>query len=224
MAEREKQVVLEIGVGGHPFPVNPTMVESRDGRQLSRNFRGGLVYIGIDNVRDSNRYWDGIMAFLHGIESPEETPEVDKRLVLHNLALAQRKYLLEKPDENINFMVADAHNLPFAPESIDEVFFSNVFGSQLTDDSLKKILSDVSRVMKPNGKIVVRETGTPQWSWRDSLPALLGDYGFEVEEFVNYGNQRYEKLLDTYCATFEDVSTKPHPFREDMYFCIAKKI
>jgi SAM-dependent methyltransferase len=225
MIERNEnsKVVLEIGVGGHPFPVNPTMLDSHDGRQLNRSFRNGSMYVGIDSLRDPNRYWDSVMAFFQGADLPESSPDEDKRLIIGNLAEVQKMYGELKPDENINFMMADAHNLPFAPNSVDEVFFSNVFGSQLGEDSLEKILSSVSRVIKSDGKVVIRETGTPWWSWPEKLPDFLKENGFEVEEFANYGSPRYQEFLDTYGATFEDVDKESNILIEDMYYCVAKK-
>jgi len=137
MTERNdnSKVVLEIGVGGHPFPVNPTMLDSHDGRQLNQNFKDGSMYIGIDSIRDPNRYWDSIMAFFQGTDLPESSPGEDKKLVIRNL---------------------------------------------------EKILSNVSRVIKPDGKIVIRETGTPWWSWPEKLPDFLKENGFEVEEVANW--------------------------------------
>lgn len=218
-------VVLEIGVGGYPFPVNPTMLESHGGRQLSREFKDGSMYIGKDYPHDPNRYWHNVMAFIVGKEEMEPLTR-EQREVLHaNLARAQTYSFEKKPGESINFLIADAHNLPFRENSVDEVFLNNVFGSQLTNESLEKILENINYVLKPEGQIVIRETGTPQWSWQEQLPDLLAEKGFKVDEMVNHGSKSYSELLDIYGATFEDVDPDINPYgQEMMYYCIASKV
>jgi hypothetical protein len=218
MSERKK-IHLEIGVGAYPFPVNPTMIDSRDGRTLERNFTGNSVYVGIDSYPDPNRYW---FNFLAGEEPFAPLTSRQKQLFINNLSQAKSEFSQKKPNENINFLLADAHNLPFAPESVSEVFLSNVFGSQLLDESLGEILTNVSRVLIKDGAVVIRETSTPHWSFPDALPSLLAEYGFKAEEFAKYGTKKYDELLGKYGATYEDLDEET--FKSDMYFCIAKKI
>lgn len=225
MAERNRNigVILEIGVGAYPFPTNPTMLKSHDGRKLGREFREGSMYIGIDCPPDPDRYWHNIMAFMRGGEDMEPLTQEQREVFHKNLANAQKYFSQDRPMESINFLVADAHYLPFKDGSMDEVFLSNVFGSQLSYHSLELILKNIERVVRPSGKIVIRETGTPQWSWREDMPDMLKKHGFSSVEFVGYGSHGYSELLNTYGATFEDVDRGFKLFQEDMYYCIASR-
>lgn len=203
MTERDKPgVVLEIGVGGNIYPVNPTMLMSQDGRQLERTFSHGSIYIGVDCITEPDRYWDSIMSFM--LEGWVRAPlsEEERQQFRKDFSSVQSFFKNTRPNENINFIVADAHDLPFRDGCIDEVFLSNVFDSQLEDRSIDRILENVSRVLRPGGRMVIRETATPQWSWQEMLPNTLGGYGFNVEEMVNYGSARYNQLLGIYGATF----------------------
>jgi len=61
---------------------------------------------------------------------------------------------------DINFIVGDAESLPFADETFDAVTIS--FGLRNMPDPLA-VLTELSRVTKPGGRLVVCELSTPPW-------------------------------------------------------------
>lgn len=77
---------------------------------------------------------------------------------------------------------ADARNLPFVDETADEFVLTNVFGDQGLShpEYYGKILQEVARVLKKNGKIYITETYTPGFvpefmkvsKNQDGLPAV----------------------------------------------------
>ena len=58
---------------------------------------------------------------------------------------------------------ADARNLPFADEAVDEFVLTNVFGDRGLShpEYYGEILQEIVRVLKKNGKIYITETYTP---------------------------------------------------------------
>jgi hypothetical protein len=211
--------VLEIGVGGYPFPPNPTMLESWDGRELDRKFVDGSMYIGIDYFPDPNRYW--IHPFVEE-DSQEPLNDEQRQILIKNLRGVSTYFIQQRTGESIHFLVADAHQLPFPDQSISEVFMSNVIGSQLGYGSVSKILINIERVLSQDGHLVIRETMTPQWSFEDDLEDNLKQHGFQITEMAKFGTDRYNEYLNTYGATREDID--PDWSRESMYYCTASRI
>lgn len=65
--------------------------------------------------------------------------------------------------ENTMAVNADARNLPFADEAVDEMIFTNVFGEAGTSAPtyFNSILQEAVRVLKKDGTILITETYTP---------------------------------------------------------------
>jgi len=61
---------------------------------------------------------------------------------------------------NINFVVGDAQSLPFADETFDAVTVS--FGLRNMPDP-QRVLTELARVTKPGGRLVICELSTPPW-------------------------------------------------------------
>ena len=69
------------------------------------------------------------------------------------LALARER--CKKENVKINLKLARAEKLPFKNESFDCCIFANVLHHVETDDGRKKALSEMIRVMKPEGRAFV---------------------------------------------------------------------
>lgn len=78
--------------------------------------------------------------------------------------LARKKY------PNNNFMVADNLNLPFSDNNFDKVFSVAVLHSIPSEEFRREVLSELKRVMKPGGLLILTV-----WNvWRkDTLPLLI---------------------------------------------------
>jgi demethylmenaquinone methyltransferase/2-methoxy-6-polyprenyl-1,4-benzoquinol methylase len=84
------------------------------------------------------------------------------------LAIGKEKIKKLKLDERIEMMVGDSENLPFQDATFDVVTVS--FGIR-NFENLKKGLSEILRVLSPNGKLIVLETSVP-----DQFPFKQGYY------------------------------------------------
>lgn len=225
MAERETtyketavtpRVVLDLGVGAYPWPPQPTMLQSSDGRELPRHFKDGKIYIGMDMPEDPGRYW---VHFFAGQEPKTPPTDKEKKAVFNNLSLAQQYFRSLQPGENINFMAADGHKIPLKDCSVDEIYLSDVLGSQLLFDSTAKIMREVARVIKKTGQVVIKESVSPQWSNPENLPSDLESFGFEVREHIKYGGTRYDDLLNIYGQTYQ--VEEDDILADERYFLIA---
>lgn len=218
MSKEKPGIVLEIGVGAYPLRPNPTMLSSYDGRETMRKFNNGSMYIGIDMPDDPNRYWYN---YIFGEEPRTPLSSEERNILMRQFAGAQKELNAIRPGENMQLMVADGHKTPFKDASIDEVYLSNVIGSQLQSESQTSLLAEVKRILKNTGKIVIRETYTPYNADPDfNLPELLDQFGFEIDELAKFGDQRYGELQDVYGVGEEELD-RQH-LRSDMYYCIAK--
>ena len=214
--ESTPRVVLDLGVGAYPWPPQPTMLQSSDGRELPRHFNGNRVYIGMDMPEDPNRYWVHFFAD----EEPKKLPtEDEKKAVTQNLALTQKHFRSLRPEEKLSFMSADGHHIPLRNASVDEVYLCDVLGSQLVNQSANQIMKEVARVIKNSGQVVIRENVTPQWSNVKSLPGDLASFGLEVRECKKYGSSSFDELVNIYGQTFQ--VTEDDILAEDRYFLIA---
>lgn len=75
------------------------------------------------------------------------------------LAVGNQKIKKLNLEEKIQLSIADSENLPFQDHSFDAVSVS--FGVR-NFENLNKGLSEILRVLKPNGRLVILETSVPE--------------------------------------------------------------
>lgn len=110
---------------------------------------------------------------------------------------ANKKY------KHIDFEIADVMNLPYEDNSFDIASIS--FGIRNVDDIIKG-LSEMARVVKPGGKVVVLEFGQPK--------GIFGKiYSFYSEKIMPFVGKLIAKDEDAYQYLHETSST--FPCRED---------
>ncbi len=64
--------------------------------------------------------------------------------------------------QNATFIEARGEQLPLKNESVDEIFFGNVFGApRIPEHKKAKFLDEAERVLKTGGSLVIKETNTP---------------------------------------------------------------
>lgn len=223
MEKQRPGIVLEIGVGSHPYRTHPSMVLSLDNRESIRKFDQGSIYIGIDRPDRPEDYW---IADEMGEEPREPFKEEDKQAFNQQLSDVQR-YLKElKPKENINLVVADGHKLPFRDNSVDEVFLSNVVGSQLTRKAEGSIFREIDRVLKSGGKVVIRETLTPHLAFAGvKVSDFLFGHNLRLLEVVSFGSARYEELQGVYGVGHEEMQEFSDKYLMSfMFYVIGEKL
>lgn len=99
---------------------------------------------------------------------------------------------------DVEFEVADAMHLPYADATFDAASIS--FGIRNVD-APRVALSDMARVVKPGGKVVVLEFGQP----RGIMGMLYGTYSRYVIPFIGglvTGNRQAYEYLPTTAAAF----------------------
>lgn len=90
----------------------------------------------------------------------------------------------------LEFVFADATNLPFEDQSVDAVTIS--FGLRNVEKP-KKALTEMQRVLKPGGKVVICEFS------RVTVPVIRNLYGFYLKRIL----PRLSKLLAKNSAAYE---------------------
>jgi demethylmenaquinone methyltransferase/2-methoxy-6-polyprenyl-1,4-benzoquinol methylase len=102
----------------------------------------------------------------------------------------------------IDFVWADATQLPFDDDSFDAATIS--YGLRNVSDP-RKALAEMSRVVKPGGRVVIAEFSTPpsslirspyQWYGRHALPRIAGLINREAAEAYRYLNESIEAWPD----------------------------
>ncbi|QAB18667.1 bifunctional demethylmenaquinone methyltransferase/2-methoxy-6-polyprenyl-1,4-benzoquinol methylase UbiE [Leucobacter muris] len=102
----------------------------------------------------------------------------------------------------IDFVWADATQLPFDDDSFDAATIS--YGLRNVSDP-RKALAEMSRVVKPGGRVVIAEFSTPpsslirspyQWYGRHVLPRIAGLINREAAEAYRYLNESIEAWPD----------------------------
>src|SRR3990167_631471 len=73
----------------------------------------------------------------------------------------------EKGTKNALFVQADAQNTPFDSETIDTIYFGNVFGGVYDGDNAPegtrdRFIQEARRILKPTGRVIIFENLTPE--------------------------------------------------------------
>lgn len=219
-------IYLEVGVGGDMFTPNPTML--MPGTRGSRQFVDGAHYVGVDYPKDPQRYWIEDLAYYMGDEEALIQARTPGDIMRVYAALRGVQNIIRSvcDGESIQFMVADGERLPLADDSVNEVYACDVFGSQLKRPSIERLVTESHRVLRPGGRLVVRECFTPRWNGPENLRCSLEERGLRIAQVVKFGSAEYETLAGEYGTTqYENPATNPDfdEHAKDMYFCVATK-
>lgn len=104
----------------------------------------------------------------------------------------------KKEELEIIIVEADALNLPFDDNSFDKCFIS--YGIRNVD-SVEKCLSEIYRVLKPNGRLIILETGKPDGI--ASLPYLVySNYILPIIGYLIAGDSKSYKYLNESAKKF----------------------
>lgn len=121
--------------------------------------------------------------------------------------------------KNLNFIKADATETPLKDNSVDEVFIGNVAGA-ISNWITKKILGEARRVIKPTGKLVIKETNTPEDL--ELLKNTLMREGFSIEKIVTSNSSDLEEAIDPYEHLIKMGETKNRFRLTESYIIFAK--
>lgn len=117
------------------------------------------------------------------------------------LNVGRKKITKKKLDQTITMMVGDSENLPFENDSFDAITVA--FGIR-NFENLEKGLSEILRVLKPNGIFVILETSVPF-----KTPYKQG-YKFYTKYVLPKIGKLFSKDQLAYSYLSESASVFPH--------------
>ena len=117
------------------------------------------------------------------------------------LEVGRKKITNKKLDETITMMVGDSENLPFDNDTFDAITVA--FGIR-NFENLEKGLSEILRVLKPNGIFAILETSVPS-----KTPYKQG-YKFYTKYILPSIGKLFSKDQMAYSYLSESASVFPH--------------
>ena len=129
------------------------------------------------------------------------------------LSVGEKKVKSLGLTDRIHMQVADSENLPFPDESFDAVTVS--FGIR-NFEHLNKGLSEIKRVLRPNGRLVILETSVPT-----RFPYKQG-YKFYTKFIVPLMGRLLAKNKNAYAYLSE--SAAKFPFGKQMAQILSQEI
>jgi demethylmenaquinone methyltransferase/2-methoxy-6-polyprenyl-1,4-benzoquinol methylase len=127
------------------------------------------------------------------------------------LEVGKKKIVQKKLDKRIEMILGDSENLPFEDNSIDAITVA--FGIR-NFENLEKGLSEIVRVLKPNGVFVILETSVPQ-----KFPFKQG-YQFYTSNILPLIGRLFSKDNSAYAYLSESASV--FPFGEELNNILRK--
>ncbi|MBN8565704.1 MAG: bifunctional demethylmenaquinone methyltransferase/2-methoxy-6-polyprenyl-1,4-benzoquinol methylase UbiE [Flavobacteriales bacterium] len=127
------------------------------------------------------------------------------------LEVGKKKIIHKKLDDRIEMILGDSENLPFEDSSIDAITVA--FGIR-NFENLEKGLSEIVRVLKPNGVFVILETSVPQ-----KFPFKQG-YQFYTKNILPLIGRLFSKDNSAYAYLSESASV--FPFGEELNNILRK--
>ena len=115
--------------------------------------------------------------------------------------IGKKKVKDKKLDSTIEFILGDSENLPFEDSSIDAITVA--FGIR-NFENLEKGLSEIRRVLKPNGIFVILETSVPT-----KTPFKQG-YHLYTKNILPLIGKLFSKDKSAYSYLSESASVFPH--------------
>ena len=141
----------------------------------------------------------GDMAIMYG--QTEATRIVGIDISSGMLDVAKKKIKETPLDQRIKFEIGDAENLPFESNSFDVA--SVTYGIRNFED-LKKGLSEILRVLKPSGMLVILETSVPK-----SFILRIG-YAMHTKILLPLIGKLFSKDKRAYSYLSESANTFPY--------------
>ncbi|MBI2798085.1 class I SAM-dependent methyltransferase [Candidatus Saccharibacteria bacterium] len=187
------QTFVEIGPGDSPVAGAGNL-----------NFAGNRHYIGVEAASPNQTSQASRLRANH--ESFGADYEREK---LDGFKEVARSLKEELRDSNLNFVQGDGTSLPLPDSSVDQVFMSDVANelfhlpggqssikSETATDNLGRLILEVSRVLRPNGLVVIRNS-IPGLS-APNLGKTIRESGLDEYRLIDEKSQLLNKLEKMY--------------------------
>lgn len=128
------------------------------------------------------------------------------------------KVALSSYDREFEMITTDARRLPLPDHSVKEEIFRNVFcDPKIGRGILQEFIKEAARVLKPNGRVIIIGTNTPEAYQIEGLKELMAKGGFGLTNPASVGNKeeiaKYEGRIplseNSYIAEFSPVKPRP---------------
>ncbi len=124
-----------------------------------------------------------------------------RKIIACEVDKIQHQKNLENPIENVEFILADAQEIPLEDESIDFVFMFKSF-HHIPKNLMTKVLGEIKRVLKPNGLVYISE------------PLFLG----EQNELVAMFHDEEQVRIDAFEAIKNSVDKEEFKLFKEVFF------
>ena len=125
----------------------------------------------------------------------------NREIIACEVDKTQHKKNLELKIDNIKFIEAAAQNLPFEDESFNFIFMFKSF-HHIPKNMMKKALSEIKRVLKPNGIAYISE------------PLFMGDQN----ELIRLFHDEEQVRIDAFNAIKEAVESEEFKLFQEIFF------
>lgn len=124
----------------------------------------------------------------------------------------------EYEELDIDLAVADMLNLPYENQSFDCIFAYHVI-SHTDTKGMKKILSEIKRILKPEGEIYLTLCSKETWSFKDAgYPTVDKNTVIKTSEGPEKGIPHFYVSLSDILTLFEDFEIEKIRHTDDCYF------
>lgn len=124
----------------------------------------------------------------------------------------------KKEKLNINLKITDMIKLPFKTNSFDCIFAYHVI-SHTDSKSIKKIIAEINRVLKPNGEIFLSLCSKDTWSFKDSgYPKIDENTIIKTDEGSEKGIPHFYVNLEETIELFKDFNILKIRHTDDCFF------
>lgn len=142
---------------------------------------------------------------------------------LSNEGTEHLKEWAEKENLSIEIINADMLSLPYKDDSFDALFAYHVI-SHTDSKGIKKIISEISRVLKVGGEIFLSLCSKETWSFNEAgYPKLDENTVIKTDEGPEKGIPHFYVTLDDILNLFADYDIEKIRHTDDCYFSGRKQ-